>query len=340
MTTERPVNLLELRDLRVHFPVRYRRFGRVAGQVHAVDDVSFDIPRGTTLGLVGESGCGKTTVARAILRLVDVAQGAVRFEGVDVLTASNARLRRLRRRMQMIFQDPFGSLNPRMRIGDVIAEPLVIHRVGPRHRRKALVAEVMECVGLPATHMDRYAHEFSGGQRQRIGIARAIVLRPKLVICDEPVSALDVSVQARILNLLSDLQQDLCLTYLFITHNLAVVEHFADRVAVMYLGKIVESAPATELCRRPCHPYSIALIAAVPRPDPTRPRGRIVLAGDVPSPINPPKGCRFHPRCPFATDECRQVTPQLRPQPGVDPEHKVACHCVEAVSKSELAASI
>jgi oligopeptide/dipeptide ABC transporter ATP-binding protein len=288
--------------------------------------VSFDVGRGTTLGLVGESGCGKTTLGRAILRLIEPTGGEVHFSGVDVLAASSAVLRRLRRDMQIVFQDPLGSLNPRMTVGQSIAEPLLIHHAIAGRQRRAMVAKLMDRVGLQPAYMDRYPHEFSGGQRQRVGIARAIALEPKFIVCDEPVSALDVSVQSQILNLLSDLQEELGLTYLFIAHNLAVVEHFADRVAVMYLGKIVEIGDAADLYDRPQHPYSIALLAAAPQPDPTRRGDRVVLAGDVPSPADPPTGCAFHPRCAFATEECRKVTPLLRDQPGLAPDHRAACH--------------
>ena len=327
-------NLLDVRDLRVSFPIRRGPLARVTGHVRAVDGVSFGIARGTTLGLVGESGCGKTTLARAILRLIEPTAGEIRFDGVDVSAASNASLRKLRRDMQIVFQDPFGSLNPRMTVGRIIAEPLALYRIAAGRKRRAMVSELAERVGLAPSQMDRYPHEFSGGQRQRIGIARAIALKPKFIVCDEPVSALDVSVQSQILNLLSDLQEELGLTYLFIAHNLAVVEHFAGRVAVMYLGRIVEIADAVDLYNQPRHPYTMALLAAVPQPDPTRRREYVGLKGDVPNPLNPPTGCPFHPRCPFTTAVCREMPPFLENQSGPAPRHRVACHRAEKVGHS------
>ncbi|MFQ5413390.1 MAG: ABC transporter ATP-binding protein [Phycisphaerae bacterium] len=329
--------LVRVRDLRVRFPVRKGLFGRVTGWVRAVDGVGFDIPAGTTLGLVGESGCGKTTVARAILRLVEPEHGSVAFDGVDVLGAAKGELRRLRRHMQLVFQDPFGSLNPRLRVGGIIAEPLAIHRLARGARRTRRVAELLASVGLRDGDASRYPHEFSGGQRQRIGIARAIAPNPRFVICDEPVSALDVSIQAQILNLLRDLQESLGLTYLFIAHNLAVVKHFSDRVAVMYLGKIVEHAAADAIYTRPGHPYTIALLAAVPEPDPTTRGLDAVLAGDLPSPIDPPPGCTFHTRCPFVTDKCRTVTPRLEHHASFAPDHVVACHHAAQIAHDEAA---
>src|SRR5213082_467908 len=300
--------LLQVRNLVKHFPVE-----KSDDVVQAVDGVSFHIEQGETLGLVGESGCGKSTVGRCLLRLIEPTRGEVKFEGREVLALSGGELRRLRREMQIIFQDPYASLNPRMKVRDIVAEPLVIHRIGDRAGRRERVADLLRRVGLDPDYMNRFPHEFSGGQRQRIGIARALALNPKLIIADEPVSALDVSVQAQVVNLLEDLQKEFSLTYLFISHGLAVVEHISDRVAVMYLGRIVEVASAEELYANPLHPYTRALLSAVPIPDPdlSDKRDRIVLQGDVPSPINPPSGCRFHPRCPYMTAICRQVEPPL-----------------------------
>ncbi|PYS84282.1 MAG: peptide ABC transporter substrate-binding protein [Acidobacteria bacterium] len=309
--------LVRVRGLVKHFPVTDSD-----DVVRAVDGVTFEIFRGETLGLVGESGCGKSTVGRCLLRLIEPTRGEVRFEGEDVLTLSGGELRRLRREMQIIFQDPYASLNPRMKVRDIVAEPLVIHRIGDRGERRERVADLLRKVGLDPDYMNRYPHEFSGGQRQRIGIARALALNPKLVVADEPVSALDVSVQAQVVNLLADLQGEFNLTYLFISHGLAVVEHISDRVAVMYLGRIVEVATAEELYTNPLHPYTRALLSAIPVPDPTRKRERIVLKGDVPTPIRPPAGCRFHTRCPEALPECSQIDPDLR---EVRPGHTVAC---------------
>jgi oligopeptide/dipeptide ABC transporter ATP-binding protein len=334
-----PDSLLDVRDLHVHIPVHRGPLRRVMGRIRAVDGVSLRIAQGTTLGLVGESGCGKTTLARAILRLVPASSGIVRFAGVELFTAAAATLRGLRRRMQIVFQDPVDSLDPRMTVERIIGEPLAIHRTAAGHERRRRVAEMMERVGLSPQQMNRYPHEFSGGQRQRIGIARALVLQPELVICDEPVSALDVSVQSQIINLLSDLQSDLGLTYLFIAHNLAVVKHVADRVAVMYLGKIVEIAPAQQLYDHPRHPYTMALLAAVPQPDPGQRRERPALAGDVPSPLSPPAGCAFHPRCPYATDQCRSVAPTLDTNAGDGGEHFVACHHAGEVASPNGASS-
>ena len=289
--------LLEVRNLKTYFPVRKGVFSRTVGYVKAVDDVSFALPRGKTLGLVGESGCGKTTVGRTILRLIPATAGEIRFHGEDFFQYSGRELRRLRRHMQIIFQDPVSSLNPRMTIGRIIGEPLQTHGIARGGARDEMVADLLTRVGLDPDYAGRYPHEFSGGQKQRIGIARALGLSPELIICDEPVSALDVSIQSQILNLLSDLQQQHGLTYLFIAHNLAVVEHFSDEVAVMYLGRIVEKAFARELYRNPKHPYTVALLSAIPEPDPRPKKTRIVLQGEVPSPVNPPTGCPFHPRC-------------------------------------------
>ncbi len=309
--------LVRVRALVKHFPV-----SGSDDVVRAVDGVTFDILRGETLGLVGESGCGKSTVGRCLIRLIEPTHGEISFDGQDVRALAGSELRRLRREMQIIFQDPYASLNPRMKVRDIVSEPLVIHGIGDRAERRERVADLLRKVGLDPDYMNRYPHEFSGGQRQRIGIARALALNPKLIVADEPVSALDVSVQAQVINLLEDLQAEFNLTYLFISHGLAVIEHISDRVAVMYLGRIVEVASAEELYANPLHPYTRALLSAIPIPDPTRKRERIVLKGDVPTPINPPSGCRFHTRCPEAIPECSQIDPDLR---EVAPGHTVAC---------------
>jgi len=314
-------HLVDVQALVKHFPIEGSD-----DVVRAVDGVSFAIFRGETLGLVGESGCGKSTVGRCLLRLIEPTAGRVTFEGRDVVSLSQTELRELRRQMQIVFQDPYASLNPRMRVGDIVGEPLVIHGIGTKSERRERVADLLRRVGLDPAYARRYPHEFSGGQRQRIGVARTLALKPKLIVADEPVSALDVSVQAQVVNLLQDLQSEFGLTYLFISHGLAVVEHISNRVAVMYLGRIVEIATAGELYANPLHPYTQALLSAIPIPDPDRKRERVVLQGDVPTPINPPSGCRFRTRCPIAIAECAQIDPELR---EVSPGHSVACIRVE-----------
>jgi oligopeptide/dipeptide ABC transporter ATP-binding protein len=299
--------LLKVQNLVKHFSVESSD-----DVLRAVDGVSFDIRRGETLGLVGESGCGKTTVGRCILRLHEPTSGEITFENENIIGLPNPKMQKLRREMQIIFQDPYASLNPRLSVFSIISEPLKIHDIGDNNSRRARVAELLSKVGLDPDYMNRYPHEFSGGQRQRIGIARALALNPKLIVCDEPVSALDVSVQAQVVNLLGDLQAEFGLTYLFISHGLAVVEHISNRVAVMYLGKIVEIADSVELYENPLHPYTQALLSAIPVPDPKQKRERIVLKGDVPTPINPPSGCRFRTRCPIAIEECAKAVPELR----------------------------
>ena len=315
--------LLEVRGLKKHFPIRRGVFSRVSGYVRAVDGVDLTLEPGETLGLVGESGSGKTTTGRCILRLIEPTSGTVGFDGVNLLELSSAEMRKMRRRIQVIFQDPYSSLNPRMKVGSIVGEPLAIHRIARGSEREHKVADLLRKVGLDPQVMKRYPHEFSGGQRQRIGIARALALNPKLIICDEPVSALDVSVQAQVINLLMDLQDEFSLTYLFIAHDLSVVEHISDRVAVMYLGKIVEVADSDALYRDPKHPYTKALLSAVPVPDPTAAPSRIALKGELPSPAAPPPGCAFHPRCPVAVEICSRVEPRLLDTGG---GHLAACH--------------
>jgi oligopeptide/dipeptide ABC transporter ATP-binding protein len=318
-------DLLVVKNLVKYFPIRGGLLQRVVAQVKAVDDVTFSVKEGECLGLVGESGCGKTTVGRTILRLIPATAGEVFFEGRNVFELNRSELKRLRRDMQIIFQDPYSSLDPRMPVGESIQEGLKTHRVGTRASRFETVIEMLRTVQLEDYHARRFPHEFSGGQRQRIGIARALAMRPKLIVCDEPVSALDVSVQSQVLNILKDLQRDFGLTYIFIAHNLSVVEHISDRVAVMYVGKMVELTTRVDLFKNPLHPYTQALMSAIPVPDPTLKRERIILKGDVPSPVNPPSGCRFHPRCPVVMDICSEVEPEFKDAGG---GHYVACHRV------------
>jgi oligopeptide/dipeptide ABC transporter ATP-binding protein len=320
--------LVRLDGVVKHFLIRTGLLRRVTGRVHAVDGVSLEVRRGETLGIVGETGCGKSTLARCVARLFDLTAGTITFDGTDISRLSRRRMRPLRKGIQMIFQDPIGSLNPRRRIGSIIGDPFAIHHISSGEERKRQVQELMRLVGLNPEHFNRFPAEFSGGQRQRIGVARALALKPKLIIADEPVSALDVSIQAQILNLLTDLQNEFGLTYIFIAHDLSVVRHVSDRIAVMYLGKIVEVAGVGELYARPRHPYTNALLSAVPVPDPDRAdeRERIILVGDVPSPINPPSGCRFHPRCPKAQNLCKEVDPELQVKKDDRPDHLAACH--------------
>ena len=328
MPASSPPPLLEVRDLKKHFPIRKGLFSRTAGYVYAVDGVSFTIGEGETLGLVGESGSGKTTAGKSILKLIEPTAGSIRLQGRPIEALSRAEMRPVRREMQVVFQDPFSSLNPRLSVGDIVGEPLINYGIagGGRAALREQVAALFAKVGLRPEAMARYPHEFSGGQRQRIGIARALALRPKLIVCDEPVSALDVSVQAQVVNLLMDLQREFGLSYLFVAHDLAVVEHISHRIAVMYLGKIVELTDKRSLFAAPLHPYTEALLSAVPLPDPEAKRSRIILKGDIPSPINPPSGCRFHTRCPYAFERCRAEEP---PMLEVRPGHHVACHLRE-----------
>jgi oligopeptide/dipeptide ABC transporter ATP-binding protein len=317
---------IQVKNLKKYFPVRGGLLQRVVAQVQALDDVSFSIREGETLGLVGESGCGKTTVGRTMLRLIEPTSGEVSLDGKNVFQMKGSELKAARRDMQIIFQDPYASLDPRMPIGESVMEGLTIHNIGNPKERFNQVLDTLKKVGLEEYHARRYPHEFSGGQRQRIGIARALALRPRFIVCDEPVSALDVSIQSQVLNILKDLQKEFGLTYLFIAHNLSVVEHISDRVAVMYLGKMVELTNREELFRNPLHPYTQALLSAIPIPDPRLKRERIILKGDVPSPLNPPKGCRFHPRCPIARDICSKEEPKYK---QVSADHSAACWAIE-----------
>jgi len=325
--------LLEVNNLKKYFPIKGGVFGRVVGNVKAVDGVSFYVNKGETLGMVGESGCGKTTTGKVVLRLEEATEGEILFEGRNILELGREEMRSLRREMQIIFQDPYSSLNPRMTVGNIIGEALEIHGLARGKAKEKKVKELLETVGLTAHHMRRYPHEFSGGQRQRIGVARALAVDPKLIVCDEPVSALDVSIQAQVINLMEDLQKEFDLTYLFIAHDLSVVKHISDRIAVMYLGKIVELADKKALFERPIHPYTQALLSAIPIPDPAIKREKIILKGDVPSPVNPPSGCRFHTRCPYVMDICKTEEPEF-----VDwgDKHFAACHLEEGAPEREV----
>src|SRR5574341_804417 len=325
------MSLLEIRDLRKHFPVGEGLFSRNKGAVKAVDGVKLPVEEGETLGLVGESGCGKSTLGRAILRLIEPTGGEVIFQGKNLLTLSQRELRAMRRQMQIIFQDPYASLNPRMRVGDIVGEGLEIHKLAKGKAKRDRVNELLHQVGLREDHYDRYPHEFSGGQRQRIGIARALAVSPKFIVCDEPVSSLDVSIQAQIINLLQELQEKMHLTYLFISHDLRVVEHISHRVAIMYLGKVVEIARSDTIYRDAKHPYTRALLSAVPMPDPNRKKERMILEGDVPSAINPPSGCAFHPRCPYREEICDKTEPPL--DFNAD-NHGVACHVFGPIKRA------
>lgn len=322
-SSSQPNNLLEIKNLKTYYPVKGGFFKRTIGNVKAVDNISFEIKKGETFGLVGESGCGKSTAGRTILRLLKPTEGQIIFDGKDITKVGGISLREIRRDLQMVFQDPYASLNPMQMVGDIIAEPIYNFEKKSKEVMKKEVMDLLEKVGLPEDAYYKYAHEFSGGQRQRIGIARALALRPKLIIADEPVSALDVSVQSQVLNLLKDLQEEFDLTFLFIAHDLSVVKYMSDRIGVMYLGHMVEIADKDSLYAEPLHPYTQALISAIPSPDPRKKKERIILKGDVPSPLNPPAGCPFHPRCPMAMEECSKKLPVLK---EVKPSHRVACH--------------
>jgi len=327
--------LLKVENLKQYFPIKGGIFGRTINHVKAVDDVSFTVYEGETVSIVGESGCGKSTTGRAILRLDEPTDGVVEFNGINVLKKNKKNMRSLRKDMQIIFQDPYASLNPRQTVRQMLNEALEIQQVVPRAQRGAVIAELMETVGLKPHHADRFPHEFSGGQRQRIGIARALAVNPKLINCDEAVSALDVSIQAQVLNLLKKFQDDLNLTYLFISHDLGVVRHISDRIIVMYLGKIVEIGDKNAIFNNPQHPYTKALLSAIPVPDPEKKKERIILQGDVPSPIDPPDGCRFHTRCPFATDRCRSEVPELHNLDIMRAGHEAACHYMKEIATGE-----
>ena len=342
VTAHDPANIIEVDHLKVHFPIRGGLFRNVQGTVKAVDDVTLEVRRGETLGLVGESGCGKSTIGRAMIYLRQPTGGTVRFDGIDLGTLSKSELRKMRRRMQIIFQDPYGSLDPRFTVASTIAEPLQTHGLASGSEMSDRIADLLRLVGLDPTYVNRYPHEFSGGQRQRIGVARALAVEPEFIVCDEPISALDVSIQAQVLNLLGDLKKRLGLTYLFVAHDLSVVKHISDRVAVMYLGRIVEVGPPDILYQQPGHPYTRALLSAVPVPDPVaeRKRRRVILTGDVPSPINPPEGCRFHTRCWLyerlgRPEECRTIDPALTPVAEVD-VHRAACHFSAEALKTDV----
>ena len=324
MTANQP--LLQVKNLKQYFPIKGGFFGATVNHVKAVDDISFDVHEGETVSIVGESGCGKSTTGRSILRLEHPSAGEVRFQDRDMVSLSSSELRRTRKDLQIIFQDPYASINPRQTVADVLIEALEIQNIVPKAQRRARALELLETVGLGAYQIDRYPHEFSGGQRQRIGIARALAVNPKLIICDEAVSALDVSIQAQILNLLKQLQRDFNLTYIFISHDLGVVRHISDRIIVMYLGKIVEIADKKSLFEKPQHPYTQALLSSIPTFDPTAKTVRVPLRGEIPSPIDPPQGCRFHTRCPYAEERCRQEEPELVPMKELQPGHEAACH--------------
>lgn len=328
--------LLKVKNLKQYFPIKGGILGRTVNYVKAVDDVSFTVYEGETVSIVGESGCGKSTTGRAILRLDEPTAGEIEFDGVDLLSLSKAEMRKKRKDLQIIFQDPYASINPRHTVRQILEEALEIQNVVPKNQREEKVKELMSKVGLGTYQMDRYPHEFSGGQRQRIGIARALSVNPKLIICDEAVSALDVSIQAQVINLLKQLQRDMKLTYLFISHDLGVVRHISDRIIVMYLGKIVEIADKTSLFENPQHPYTKALLSAIPIPDPNKKKERIILKGDVPSPIDPPTGCRFHTRCPFATEKCKTDVPELRTTDDMKEGHMGACHYMEEIESGKM----
>ncbi|XKH51801.1 dipeptide ABC transporter ATP-binding protein [Chryseomicrobium palamuruense] len=328
--------LLKVEGLKQYFPIKGGFLGRTVNHVKAVDDISFTIYEGETVSIVGESGCGKSTTGRSILRLEEPTEGKVEFQGVNLADISKRQMRDYRKDLQIIFQDPYASINPRQTVASVLNEAMEIQKVLPANKRRARIEELLETVGLLPYQADRFPHEFSGGQRQRIGIARALSVDPKLIICDEAVSALDVSIQAQVLNLLEDLQEEFNLTYLFISHDLGVVRHISDRIIVMYLGKIVEIADKTSLFENPQHPYTKALLSAIPVPDPDKKKERIVLKGDVPSPIDPPEGCRFHTRCPFATDKCRTEEPKLRTSDLMKDEHEAACHYMEEITAGTM----